>query len=97
MCVYLLIHVCMYVCMCVCVCVCVCVFVCSGADDLLILFAVLIVRGDVTCLHAHLKFIDDMMSDAHRGLVSGYYHATFQAAAELLRTIDKNDIIVPEE
>jgi hypothetical protein len=78
-------------------CICVCVWMCSGADDLLILFAVLIVRGDVTCLHAHLKFIDDMMSDAHRGLVSGYYHATFQAAAELLRTIDKNDIIVPEE
>ena len=70
-----------------------CVGVSSGADDLLILFAVLIVRGDIDCLHAHLKFIEDLMSEAHRGLVSGYYHATFQAAAELLRTIDKADIL----
>lgn len=67
-----------------------------GADDLLLLFALLIVRGDCgSGLHAELRFIEDFLSEQQRSLVSCYYHATFQAAAELLRTISKEDIMRP--
>ena len=69
-----------------------------GADDLLLLFALLVVRGECTSLHAELRFIEDMMAEQQRSAASAlYYHATFQAAAELLRTISKQEIMRPHE
>jgi hypothetical protein len=68
-----------------------------GADDLLLLFALVIVRGRcnlISGVHAELKFVEDLMSDSQRSNAAAcYYHATFQAATELLRTIDKADIM----
>ena len=62
----------------------------------MLLFALLVVRGDCSHLHAELKFIEDMLSEQQRSAAAAlYYHATFQAAAELLRTIDKEEIIRP--
>jgi hypothetical protein len=72
-----------------------------GADDLLLLFALVIVRGRcnrVSGIHAELRFVEELMTESQRANAAAcYYHATFQAATELLRTIDKADIMHPAE
>ena len=64
-----------------------------GADDLLLLFVLICVRGSIPHLYAEVRFMEAFLTDICRATSEGYYHATLQAATELLRTIEKEKII----
>jgi DNA mismatch repair ATPase MutL len=57
-----------------------------GADDLLVLFVSLIVKGRVPSLHAQTQMMHDYTPEQDRFLMPGYYLATTQAAMELMLT-----------
>lgn len=59
-----------------------------GADDLLLLFTYLLLRGQLPSLLSELAFLSDFIPDHQRCSMYGYYVATTQAAAELLLSGD---------
>eukprot|EP00808_Paulinella_micropora_P007232 g17224.t1 len=58
------------------------------ADDLLLLFAYILIHAKIEDIHAHVRITEDYMQDQERFLMSGYYLMTCVAAVELILTQD---------
>ena len=68
-----------------------------GADDLLLLFAYLLIHSRVENLVAELAFLADFIPEHQRCTMQGYYLATTQAAAELLASDELQQTIAQRE
>ena len=68
-----------------------------GADDLLLLFAYLLIHARSGALLAELAFLADFIPEHQRCTMQGYYLATTQAAAELLASDELKHSIAQRE
>lgn len=57
-----------------------------AADDLLLLFAYLVIKANLTHLWAEVAYIRGFLTTDERDSMAGYYLSTFEAAAEYVMT-----------
>eukprot|EP00743_Colponemidia_sp_Colp-15_P006219 GILK01006690.1.p1 GENE.GILK01006690.1~~GILK01006690.1.p1 ORF type:complete len:452 (+),score=39.66 GILK01006690.1:69-1424(+) len=60
---------------------------CINADDLLSIFAFVVVHSNLVDIFAHCRIIEEFTTDSIRRSMPGYYLATLQAAVELIQNL----------
>jgi Vacuolar sorting protein 9 (VPS9) domain len=65
---------------------------CINADDLLSIFAFVLIKANVAHTVSEANFIDDFCTDSLKLAKPGYFLATLQAAVQLIQNIDSDSV-----